>query len=50
MDPNELRARVEAEIKAQIEPEVWKRYLVANRAEQESLRSYFEAWRGAHGG
>jgi hypothetical protein len=50
MDPNELRARVEAEIKDQIEPEIWKRYLVANRAEQESLRSYFEAWRGAHGG
>ena len=50
MDPNELRARVEAEIKDQIEPKIWKRYLVANRAEQESLRSYFEAWRGAHGG
>jgi hypothetical protein len=47
MDPNDLRARVEAEILDQIEPEAWERYLVANKAEQDSLRSYFKAWKGA---
>jgi hypothetical protein len=46
MDPNELRDRVEAAIRDQIEPETWQRYLVANRAEQDSLRAYFKAWKG----
>ncbi len=46
MDPNDLRDLVETAIAAEIEPEAWERYLVANRAEQESLRSYFKAWRG----
>jgi hypothetical protein len=47
MDPNDLRDRAETAITAEIEPEAWERYLVANKAEQESLRSYFKAWRGA---
>jgi hypothetical protein len=46
MDPNNLRDLVETALAAEIEPEAWERYLVANRAEQESLRSYFKAWRG----
>ena len=46
MDPNELRARVEAAIRAEINWEEWERYEKANEAEQESLRTYFKGWKG----
>lgn len=44
MDPNDLRARVEEEIRAQIEPTAWDRCVVVNRAEQESLRTVLDQW------
>jgi hypothetical protein len=44
MDPNDLRARVEDEIKGLIEPEAWQRCAVVNKAEQESLRSVLDKW------
>jgi hypothetical protein len=46
MDPNDLRDLVELAIMSRIEPEAWERYVAANRAEQESLRAYFKAWKG----
>jgi hypothetical protein len=36
---------VDAEIGDLVEPEAWERYLIANAAEQDSLRAYFKAWR-----
>jgi hypothetical protein len=45
LDPNDLRARVEQEIKALIEPIAWKRCTVVNDAEQESLRTILDGWR-----
>lgn len=44
MDPNDLRACVEREIKKLIEPVAWARCEVVNRAEQESLRTILEKW------
>jgi len=44
LDPNTLRACVEEEIKSLIEPEVWKRCEVVNRAESNSLRHVLTAW------
>jgi hypothetical protein len=44
MNPNELRARVEAEIRAQIDPDTWERSQLAEAAEQESLRSIMQRW------
>jgi hypothetical protein len=44
MDPNDLRARVEGEIKYCIEPIAWSRCDVVNRAEQESLRTVLGGW------
>jgi hypothetical protein len=49
MDPNDLRDRVEEAIKELIEPEAWDRCAVVERAEQESLRSVLEKWRGTDG-
>jgi hypothetical protein len=46
MDPNDLRALVEREIKKLIEPVAWKRCEVINKAEQESLRTVLNGWRG----
>ena len=45
MDPNDLRARVEEAILDEIEPEAWDRSAKVNKAEQESLRAYFNAWK-----
>src|SRR5215469_6325125 len=39
MDPNDLRALVEREIKKLIEPTAWQRCEIINKAEQESLRT-----------
>ena len=47
MDPNDLRACVKREIKKLIEPVAWKRCEIINKAEQESLRSVLDSWRGA---
>ena len=47
MDPNDLRARVKDAIKQHIEPTAWNRCAVVNRAEQESLRTFFDKWRRA---
>jgi hypothetical protein len=47
MDPNDLRARVEEEIVAFIEPTAWQRCARVNAAEQESLRTVLAAWRAA---
>ena len=47
MDPNDLRAKVEQAIVAQIEPVAWKRCDIVNKAEQESLRTVLDAWKCA---
>jgi hypothetical protein len=44
MDPNDLRACVEKEIKKLIEPVAWKRCEIVNKAEQESLKTILEKW------
>ena len=46
MDPNDLRACVKREIKRVIEPAAWKRCEVVNKAEQESLRTVLDSWKG----
>jgi len=47
MDPNDLRATVEAEIKGVIEPEAWARYVRVNKAEQASLKNFLDGWKTA---
>lgn len=47
LDPNDLRARVEREIEALIEPDAWARCIAVNMAEQESLRGVLDAWKAA---
>jgi hypothetical protein len=47
MDPNDLRDRVQQSILELIEPEAWERCYRNQQAEQESLRTYLDAWRGA---
>jgi hypothetical protein len=44
LDPNVLRAVVEEEITALIEPNAWKRCEIVNAAEQESLRKVLTSW------
>jgi hypothetical protein len=44
MDPNDLRARVEFQIKSYIETVAWARCEVVNKAEQDSLRSVLDKW------
>ena len=44
MDPNDLRARVRAEIVAEIEPAAWQRCDIVNKAEQQSLRTILDQW------
>src|SRR5262249_51026245 len=44
MDPNDLRARVEAAISAEIEPIAWARCETVQKAEQESLRGVLDSW------
>ena len=46
MDPNALRACVEAAVRAEIEWEAWNRCEVVNDAERESLREVLESWSG----
>jgi hypothetical protein len=47
MDPNALRARVEANLRALIEWEAWERCQAAQEAEQESLQHLLGQWRAA---
>jgi hypothetical protein len=44
MDPNDLRSRVEDEIKKHIEPDAWERCQVVDKAERESLRHVLDRW------
>ena len=44
LDPNDLRACVEEEILALIEPIAWQRCAVVNAAEQESMRTILDSW------
>jgi hypothetical protein len=44
LDPNILRTCVEEEIKSLVEPKAWKRCVVVNRAERNSLRHVLAAW------
>jgi hypothetical protein len=46
MDPNALRAKVEAAIQSHIEWEQWERDAKINRAEQKSLRTVLDSWCG----
>jgi hypothetical protein len=46
LDPNDLRDCVEREIRKLIEPVVWKRCEDVNNAEQESLRTVLDSWKG----
>jgi hypothetical protein len=46
MDPNDLRSRVEEEIKKHIDPEAWERCRVIDEAERESLRHVLDRWHG----
>ena len=46
MDPNDLRERVEAAILANLDGDEWHRVSALNVAEQDSLRTFFNAWRG----
>jgi hypothetical protein len=47
MDPNDLRARIETAIRAEIEPVAWKRCATVEKAERESLRSILDSWGAA---
>lgn len=44
MDPNDLRSRVEREIRSHIEPVAWERCRICNEAEQASLRHVLDRW------
>jgi hypothetical protein len=44
LDPNDLRACVEAEILKCIEPEAWRRCKTVESAERESLRAFLTGW------
>jgi hypothetical protein len=45
MDPNDLRSRVEKEIKKHIEIVAWERCRVVDAAERESMSRFLEKWR-----
>jgi hypothetical protein len=49
MDPNDLRDIVESAIRALIEPVAWARCETINKAEQESLRTVLDSWKGVGG-
>ena len=44
MDPNDLRAKVEAAIREHIEWQQWERDTLINEAEQKSLRTVLDGW------
>jgi hypothetical protein len=45
MDPNDLRSRVEDEIKRHIEPVAWERCRIVDAAERESLSDFLGKWK-----
>lgn len=47
MDPNLLRERVESEILSLIDRSAWNRCVIAQEAEQESLKCVLDAWKAA---
>jgi hypothetical protein len=50
LDPNDLRALVRKAIRRKIEPIAWKRCVVVEKAERESLRHVLDSWKGIDGG
>jgi hypothetical protein len=49
MNPNDLRARVEAHILTRIDFEAWHRAEVVEQAETASLRAFLDQWNGILG-
>ena len=49
MDPNDLRTRVNEWIEQYLDKEAWERGIELDKAEQESLRRHFAAWRSLGG-
>jgi hypothetical protein len=49
MRPDVLRARIEAEIRSRMDLDAWAHALTVEAAEQESMRSFFGAWKGICG-
>jgi hypothetical protein len=49
MNPNDLRARVEAAIVAEIEPVAWERYVRADAVELESMVATMSTWNSISG-
>jgi hypothetical protein len=49
MNPNDLRARVEAAILGYIDEAIWQRSQRAEAAEVASLASVLDAWTGGNG-
>jgi hypothetical protein len=47
LDPNDLRTLAKKAIQAEIEPIAWARCDLVNKAEQKSLRTILDAWKGA---
>ena len=45
MDPRDLRRLVEDAIRAEIDPEIWNRCVVVEKAERELLRHVLDAWK-----
>ena len=45
MDPNDLRSRVEKEIKKCIDPVAWERCRVVDEAERKSMKSFLSKWK-----
>jgi hypothetical protein len=45
MDPNDLRSRVEREIRRHIEPVAWRRCKMVDEAERESMRDFLSTWK-----
>ena len=46
MNPNDLRARVEREIRRWLDAAIWQRSRLAEAAECASLTSVLDAWNG----
>ncbi len=44
MNPNDLRERVAAAIRAELDPIAWARYVEAERVERESIIATTQAW------
>jgi hypothetical protein len=49
LSPPVLRARVEAALRAEIDHDAWRRCAVTERAEEQSMRAFFQTWPGIKG-